>query len=651
MTALSSDDDRPNIALPKGTQLRNQYRLGPVLGAGGFGITYRAHDERLDTHVAIKEYYPRHIAGRTDGTLEVRPHTRQDTEEFERGREQFQQEGRTIARFDHPNIVDVRSYFERNGTGYLVMDYYEGQTLDAYLAASDGRLPEEEAVPLIQEVLDGLRPVHEAGVLHRDIDPQNIYRTEDGRAVLLDFGAAREAMAARSQSLSVILKEGYAPFEQYTPDGNQGPHTDIYAVAATLYKCVTGLTPPPAPERMKEDTLLPPRDVNDDLSLDTHAALLKGLARDPESRPASVEEFSRRLGRTHSVDGPEATRTVDAPTVEPASSTAPASPSASALDAEDDSSDPSVWSLAGLAALIAGLVGGTLVVSETRAVEVLAFFGTWVAVCFGLVGLFREGEKVMSGEGRAAVCDWLLREDFVRRSSNWPSTFVDLFDAVFTKHHLSWACFWRSALTSALVVTLLLAGFLGFGLLDGFVPDSTTDASAFALLSMPVLLNVGIDYLSLAETRWVLGRMTRTDRSLAHVGYLALDLVLTLLCIFVPVALVQLTVTMPAAPVWSGDFWVETLQTLGVVAEWLLRFNEDDARFLSVMMFSTLFTSVWVWLYVGAGLVLRTLHPMLKSLDWLTQYLNVEARPLHAMGLLLAVVTSVAFAVSAPLVL
>ena len=290
------------IALPKDTRLRDQYRIGEVLGAGSFGITYRARDERLDTTVAIKEYYPHEIAGRSRSQLTIRPHNDTKEEDFAFGRERFMKEGRTLARFDHPNIVRVRSYFEAHGTGYLVMDHYKGQTLASYLADQGGTLPEEEAVSIIQDVLRGLQPVHEEGLLHRDIDPQNIYRTDEGRVVLLDFGAARVAMGERSAGQLVVFKPGYAPHEQYFEDGDQGPWTDVYACAATLYKCLTGMKPPEATIRIKEDELVPPREVTGEVSLQTSVAVMKGLAVNPDRRPASVEEFAALLATDGDVD-------------------------------------------------------------------------------------------------------------------------------------------------------------------------------------------------------------------------------------------------------------------------------------------------------------------------------------------------------------
>jgi TolB-like protein/Tfp pilus assembly protein PilF len=175
------------------------------------------------------------------------------------------------------------------------MDFYEGQTLASYLAEHGGTLPEAEAVGIIRDVLRGLRHVHQEGLLHRDIDPQNIYRTVEGRVVLLDFGAARVAMGERSEGQLVVFKPGYAPHEQYFAEGDQGPWTDVYACAATLYKCLTGMKPPEATIRVKEDELAPPREVVEDLSLEVSIAVMKGLAVDPDRRPASVEEFAALL--------------------------------------------------------------------------------------------------------------------------------------------------------------------------------------------------------------------------------------------------------------------------------------------------------------------------------------------------------------------
>lgn len=303
------------IGLPEGTRLRDQYRIEGVLGAGRFGITYRARDERLDTTVAIKEYYPQHLAGRTRSTLTLEPHRPENRDDFAFGRKRFMEEGRTLARFDHPNIVRVRSYFEAHRTGYLVMDYYEGTTLAEYLARQGGTLGEDEAVDIIRDVLRGLQPVHREDLLHRDIDPHNIYRTEEGRVILLDFGAARLATEERSEGDRVVVTPGYAPPEQYLRDGDQGPWTDVYACAATLYKCLTGLTPPEARARLEEDHLTPPHEVITGVSLEVSAAVMKGMTLDIERRPGTVDDFFSLLPRTppNKVSGKGDAREVSVP--------------------------------------------------------------------------------------------------------------------------------------------------------------------------------------------------------------------------------------------------------------------------------------------------------------------------------------------------
>jgi serine/threonine protein kinase len=293
-----SGASRPSpFALPAGTLLAGQYRIGQVLGQpGGFGITYLAWDERLETRVAIKEFFPRDLAGRGTDRATLLSHTERDGALFDYGLKQFLQEARTLARFDHPNIVRVRNFFEANGTGYLVMDYYEGQSLAAYLAQQPaGRLGERVAIDILLRVLDGLRAVHAAGILHRDIDPHNIYLTAEGRIILLDFGAARVAVGEKSRSLSVILKPGYAPYEQYASSGKQGAWTDVYACAATLYRMVTGQVPPDAPGRVLEDTLVPPARIRREVSAHVSDSIVAGLAVRPEHRPQTVREFQDRL--------------------------------------------------------------------------------------------------------------------------------------------------------------------------------------------------------------------------------------------------------------------------------------------------------------------------------------------------------------------
>jgi len=424
---------------------------------------------------------------------------------------------------------------------------------------------------------------------------------------------------------------------------------------------------------------VPPRQVRSEISVETSVAVMKGLSLDPSRRPATVDAFSALLNRTDTSasvttatastergDGRPLTEDGrDAPTdgeaLAGATVQGPDLDAASwgpngAADIDNDAPDYSTVSILGVMAGFLALLGGTLLVSDARAVEVLSFFGTWTAVGFGLVALFREGEKLMSGESRAQVSDWLLRENFADRPANWPSTFVDLFDAVFTEHHLSWTCFRRSALTSILVITVLFGAFAGLGWIT--LPSSLRGfVEIAALLGIPISLNVVIDYASLFETRWVLGRMGTTNRMPVHLLYLGLDLVLTALCVILPVAILQIfgLGLMTEFSIRSSAFWYQLYSAILNTAELFVAFTGEHLgeipRVMSVMLFSTLFTSVWVWLYAGAGLMLRITYPVLESLDWLKRHLNVETHPVHAMGMLLVFLASLGFAVSAPFVL
>ena len=289
-------EEQSPLALPPLTLLNEQYQVGRVLGKpGGFGITYLGWDIRLEALVAIKEYLPRDLAGRTNNQTTISPYSKEDRDNFRYGLEQFLGEARMLARFDHPNIVRVRSFFEQNGTAYLVMDYLKGSNLAEYIAEAGGWIGEEAARMIMTPVMDGLREIHSKGILHRDIKPQNIYLTETGRPILLDFGAARQAMSERSQSLSIIYTAGFAPFEQYHKKGYLGPWTDIYACAATLYFLVTGQPPMDAFERAGNDDLPAPYAINSAISRSFSDIIMQGLAVRPEDRPQDVFLFLEML--------------------------------------------------------------------------------------------------------------------------------------------------------------------------------------------------------------------------------------------------------------------------------------------------------------------------------------------------------------------
>ncbi len=290
--ATSSENDQ---ALPLGTRL-GDYRLDAIIGHGGFGITYRAFDTQLAKFVAIKEYFPVEFAvRRADG--EVGARGTRFTDDFVWGRERFLDEARALARFRHVHIVPVLRYFEANGTAYTVMEFEDGRSVAQLLRAPNRRLQPDEVRTLAEGLLSGLRAVHAQGFLHRDIKPSNIIVRHDGVPILIDFGAARQAMGGRTRTLTSILTPQYAPIEQYALDGKQGPWTDIYSAAAVLHHAVAGSPPPEAVSRVGADPYRPlsvtQADRFDQALL---TAIDSGLAFAPEQRPQTVGEWSTQFG-------------------------------------------------------------------------------------------------------------------------------------------------------------------------------------------------------------------------------------------------------------------------------------------------------------------------------------------------------------------
>ncbi len=267
----------------------NEYRLESVLGTGGFGITYLARDTHLEKQVAIKEYLPGDLAVRAlDGS--VVPVSTDHQHDYQWGLERFIQEARTLARFSHPHIVRVNRYFESNGTGYMVMDYEEGESLSQLLKRAP--FPSEvELKRILLPLLDGLAAVHAAKFLHRDIKPGNIFIRANGSPVLLDFGAAR-ANIGGSHGMTAVLTPGFAPLEQYAVDGRQGPWTDLYAMAGVLFRVVTGQNPPDAVSRLQGDTVVQTlAAARGRYSEPLLRAIEWGLKVQPELRPQSVAEW------------------------------------------------------------------------------------------------------------------------------------------------------------------------------------------------------------------------------------------------------------------------------------------------------------------------------------------------------------------------
>jgi len=283
------------MALRPESILNGRYILGRVLGQGGFGITYIAQDYQTKERVALKEYFPSEFAGRSQG-LTVQVHSSQQLENYEYGKARFLEEAKTLAAFiGNENIVRIYSYFEENGTAYFTMDYVEGLPLDEYLKTRGAHLKAAEAAALLLPLMGALDTVHRKGIVHRDIAPDNIIISPEGKARLIDFGAARYSTGEKSKSLDVILKHGFAPMEQYTRRGRQGPWTDVYAMAATYYFALTGKVPPDAIERIAEDTLEPPSALGSDLSAGEEQVLLKGLAVQASERWQTMGEFRAAL--------------------------------------------------------------------------------------------------------------------------------------------------------------------------------------------------------------------------------------------------------------------------------------------------------------------------------------------------------------------
>ena len=237
--------------LPVGTVLKKRYCIGEVLGKGGFGVTYRAFDTVDSKIVAVKEYYPSGLVHRDTGTTQISVSSKQYEDNFKVGADKFFEEAKMVSRFNgNPNIVNVYEFFYENGTVYFAMEYLDGVDLKHFVKERGGKLPQENVLYIANIITDALLIAHSMNVLHRDISPDNIFILNNGEVKLIDFGAARQVLAEQSKSISVILKQGFAPLEQYQRRGKQGPWTDIYALGATLYYVLTGKMPDEVTERL-----------------------------------------------------------------------------------------------------------------------------------------------------------------------------------------------------------------------------------------------------------------------------------------------------------------------------------------------------------------------------------------------------------------
>ena len=289
-----SEEQQHHLALPQGTRIRD-FEFHRVLGHGGFGITYLGWNVTLDIPVAIKEYLPADLATRK-GDQSVVPQSSQAVADFQWGLGRFLDEARTLARLQHPNIVRVHQYFEAHSTAYIAMDYVEGEDLSAYLTHQE-TLSEDELKAILYPLLSALEVVHGADFLHRDIKPGNIVlRDVDGSPVLLDFGAARQAIGAKSRSVTSIVTPGYAPIEQYSSRGRQGAWTDVYALGGVCYRALTGEVPDDATDRMRQDPLVPVAErCAGQASRGFLLAIDSALSVDEGDRPQSVGDWRAAL--------------------------------------------------------------------------------------------------------------------------------------------------------------------------------------------------------------------------------------------------------------------------------------------------------------------------------------------------------------------
>ena len=282
--------------LRKETRLIGRYTIKSVLGQGGFGITYLGMDELYQRKVAIKEFFPQGIVTRnTEYEDTVTVTYVEEKADYEKGKERFLKEARTMAKFSkNEGIVKVLDFFEINNTAYIVMEYLEGITLKQYIRENQ-RITLEELVRLLVPLIESLDEIHSQGMIHRDISPDNIMVLPDGRIKLMDFGAARDYTKFGEKTLSIVLKPGYAPPEQYQTHGIQGPWTDIYALCATMYTCITGETPPDAIDRVIDDHLKKISEFGITIPPQVESVIIKGMSVSAKDRYQDIKDFCEDL--------------------------------------------------------------------------------------------------------------------------------------------------------------------------------------------------------------------------------------------------------------------------------------------------------------------------------------------------------------------
>ena len=288
---INSTDAIEPFQLSPGTMLQDRYWIGMMIGFGGFGITYKAYDTKLNVIVAIKEYYPAGLVNRVYGSTRIQNNSDEQVLEFNSGLEHFIEEARNIAKFsEHSNIMKVYHFFRENHTGYIVMEYLDGISLKYFLEVNGGKTSILYAKEIVLAMAQALKSLHKAGILHRDVSPDNIFLCSDGKIKLIDFGSSRLSKS-REGERDIIVKPGYAPPEQYEKQGNQGTWTDVYALGATFYRAVTGQIPQESLERQRDDCLVRLCDYDAEIPAYIESVILKAMAVDIKDRFEKMEDF------------------------------------------------------------------------------------------------------------------------------------------------------------------------------------------------------------------------------------------------------------------------------------------------------------------------------------------------------------------------
>lgn len=287
---INSYEEKEHLIKPCST-LKDKYVIGKVIGEGGFGVTYKGWDTILQTYVAIKEYFPQFLSHRVaDGTDIVPTATQKET--YEKGLKRYLEEAQNLSKFYQlSGIVSVKDFFYENGTGYIVMEYIDGVNLKQYLDQNGGRIPEVKVRSLMRPVLESLMEIHNTGLIHRDISPDNVMVDKKGRIKLIDFGSVRDQSTVDEKTYTVTLKHGFAPPEQYYAKGKQGPWTDIYSICATMYRMLTGKNPPNSIERMAKDEYVSPAYYGVNISPKLDYVLRRGLSLNYEERYHNIAQL------------------------------------------------------------------------------------------------------------------------------------------------------------------------------------------------------------------------------------------------------------------------------------------------------------------------------------------------------------------------